>query len=461
MNMLNREGNSRASICKHQLSLDTKPEQNRNRRPVELESRRRRTRLESYLFLSFLSLYLCLIRIPSSKADHITNSSYKISSNKNTEKIGIGNTKTNNYNIHQSNYSPTQVTQVLLNVVKPKKLRKSRAPVEAEFAIKRRIVQLYELAKQELAQALAAKSTTDSPDDNQLNSDALGAERASMHLNHLGRVIEALNPKYIATERVRRVAFADPDDSGALVPLPDHLELPTEMQATEGGLVPDQGASQMLHLDFNETTKLVLDQLDELAARFSAQVSYSPAFIEQLQQTSDHAMTPVQSAFKRLLLCLNDSDQCDMGEKQQEQQIHLRRREMKTEHDADKGQLASELVSKALSDVSHIVGETDNHQIYVKSDAFPTPDLKRGLKETIARAKAAKLNHHSADSVHDQPTESQDGPDTQSASPHPVPKTSAKSSPQRLTNRLNLSAIRTKGIANFKLPKPSILNRNS
>lgn len=449
--MLNEKGN--ALLCKHPSRARCKSRQNRNK-PASLSCWKRLDGLLESRLLLFTFLCFCLSASKSSYGDdHITNSSYKISSNKNTEKIGIGNSKTNNYNINESNYSPTQVTQVVLNVAKPKKLRKSRAPVEAEFAIKRRILQVYELAKQEAARL---ETAPDIGHDNQVEHVGQGGGQALTHLNQLGRIIQALNPKYIATERVRRVAFADPDDPNALVPLPSQLEQP---QPEVEGVQSDR---QVLHLDFNETTKLVPDQLDQLTEHFNSLVSVSQDFIRQLELTPDETMSPVETAFKRLLLCLNDSrrDRCDMEPKQQQPEHHqqqtmlaLRRQESVTKHEHDDAELASKLVSEALRDVSHIVGETDNHQIYVKTDAFPTPDFKRGLKETVARAKAARLNRPPV--VHDRQGRAE-------TSPEPRPPSHANANlVAKKSSKLNLNAIRSRGLAHLRLNKPSSLKNIS
>lgn len=209
----------------------------------------------------------CLVA-SDSRQDEI-NSSYSVNSNTNTESIKIGNTKTNNYNIRESNYLPTQLTQVVVNVPKPKpkgKLRSSRPPTEEEYAIKRKIGDVYEQAK--------AEGSTD-----------------SLPFNHLGRIIKALNPKYIATERVRKAAFADSSNLAELGPLAD-MELPFSLK-----LSPVSGP--------------VTNQLDSLNDKFRQQVTWNQFFIEELENTGDGQLSPVQLAFKSLILCLDRPLSCN------------------------------------------------------------------------------------------------------------------------------------------------------
>lgn len=199
-----------------------------------------------------------------------TNTNLHYNSNTNTENIAIGNTNTNNYNFQQSSYLPTQLTQVVLNVPKPKKLRISRPPTEEEFAIKRKLLNVYDEARRD-------------------------TNGQSINFDHLGRILQALNPKYIATERVRRVAFGDPTDPSTLLPIPDVQPQPLStisLKAEDGSL------------------KGVTEQLDLLAQHFRSQVNWELQFAELLANTDDAQLNPNQLAFKRLLLCLTQPAFC-------------------------------------------------------------------------------------------------------------------------------------------------------
>lgn len=204
------------------------------------------------------------------------NDNLSVSSVESSETIKIGNTKTNNYNIQDSNFLPTQLTQVVLNVPKiGKKLRRTRQPTVEEMAIKTKILEIYELARQETAPAF------------------------SLHLEHLGRIIRALNPKYIATERVRRVAFADPRDPNALIPLP-------EFNPVQVDLALASGSPQ--------------DKLNSLATKFNELVSWNEDIVEELAGSPDASLEPSQIAFKQVILCLSGHPLCQQttGEPQAE-----------------------------------------------------------------------------------------------------------------------------------------------
>lgn len=205
------------------------------------------------------------------------------SKNTKTENIAIGNTNNNNFNFQKSDYTPTQLTQVVLNVPKPKKLRISRPPTEEEFAIKKKILDVYENARQE-AQVIN-----------------------SIHFNHLGRIIEALNPKYIATERVRRVAFGNPNDPTTIFTIPDVKPQPLSTISLK---VPRTTNSNNNDNDDDS----IFNQLNQLNKQFRSQVNWDLQFVNLLANTNDKQLTLEQLAFKRLLLCLTQTDFCPQAE---------------------------------------------------------------------------------------------------------------------------------------------------
>lgn len=226
---------------------------------------------------------------------------YKINSSTNTETVKIGNSKTKNYNFQESNYLPTQLTQVVLNVPKTHSriLRRTRPPTVDEFMIKRKILDVYDKAASELSGAFYGKEAN----LNGAVSSSLPASagvravngQKSLYFNHLGRILQALNPKYIATERVRDVAFADPADPNGPVQLPD---VPPQLLALELNL---GGTDETV-----KPVKQVSDLLLELEDKFRSQVSWDQDFIAALSETNDEQLQPSQLAFKRLLICLND-----------------------------------------------------------------------------------------------------------------------------------------------------------
>lgn len=190
------------------------------------------------------------------------NDNLSVSSSANSETIKIGNTKTNNYHIQGSSFLPTQLTQVVLNVPKiGKKLRRTRQPTVEEMAIKGKILEIYEKA-------------------NGMNS---------VYYQHLGRIIQALNPKYIATERVRRVAFGDPYDPNTLIPLPQYNPIQLELALVSGS---------------------PLDKLNLLASKFNELFTWDENIVDEFASLPDESLEPNQAVFKRVILCLSGHPLC-------------------------------------------------------------------------------------------------------------------------------------------------------
>lgn len=301
-------------------------------------------------------MLLLMLQTQFSLQDEI-NSNYQLSSNTNTETVKIGNSKTKNYNIHESNYQPTQVTQVVLNVPKAKKLRKLRPPTEEEFSIKKRIIDVYQQVERDAMDAMSApltllSSSSHPPDQEKQPQEARSAslepaeaaaetaqaitapellqhkqppspsshtenqqqqqQQLMLHLNHLGNILQALNPKYIATERVRRVAFADPSTLGEPDANSSKIHSLTQKLADEEHQHEPTSATVSLHLtassadksDWFTTLGTIADQLDSLNERFKQLIKWDQQFIELLANTADLQLDPTQLAYKRLLLCL-------------------------------------------------------------------------------------------------------------------------------------------------------------
>lgn len=227
----------------------------------------------------------CLIPTNSFQDEVTTTTNQKVNINNNQETIKWGNHKIKNYNFQESNYQPTQVTQLVLNIPKLNKLRAARPPTVEEYAIKNKILSVFEAAKRDFG-------------------------NQSIYLDHLGRIIKALNPKYIATDRVMRVAFADPADPDIRV-VPPESELPPptaehqkpvdNVQVSTGPGVSFQPAPLELNGDDEES---ITKQLDMLKDKFSEIVVWDKRFARKLTRIDDNQFEPSQVAFKRLIQCL-------------------------------------------------------------------------------------------------------------------------------------------------------------
>lgn len=242
--------------------------------------------LSSVILLLLIGSYLC---ISDSLQDDIT-STYNVNSNTNQETVKIGNTKYNNYNFQDGFYQPTQLTQLVFNVPKSKKLRKYRLPTEEEYEIKEQILNIYYAALRE-------------------------AGGNSLYLNHLGRILMALNPKYIATHRVKKIAFSDPSNPSSQFIAPEtelveqyrqdrlseeqaqQLEAPTSV-APEVDILKLTGANE------------AADRLKSVEERFRKSVEWDTDFADALQHVDDGQLDTSQFAFKKLIVCLNNPDLC-------------------------------------------------------------------------------------------------------------------------------------------------------
>lgn len=195
------------------------------------------------------------------------------------ETINISNELNNNYHIREANYRPTQSTQVVFNVGKlGKKLRKARPPTTDELAVKRRLISVYNEALREAQQA----------------------EGGKVHLQHLGRILKALNPKYIATERVFRTVFSDPAD-------PNLEVIPPELEGAEGSSEGEMADEDKIELGKEGP---VAQQLDRVADRFEQLVKWDQQFSSALADTPISQLSPRQIAFKTLFQCLAEPNSC-------------------------------------------------------------------------------------------------------------------------------------------------------
>jgi len=262
----------------------------------------------------------CLLLVGNTQQDEVTSTTNQnVEINNNHETIKYGNHKTNNYNFMEHKYSPIQWTQLVLNIGKAKnKLRKSRPPTFEEYQIKERVWQVYEKALAEIGDR-AHEST---------------------HFIHLGRILKALNPKYISTERVMRIAFADPYDPDSIPDVvPPELEpLDTDaMQQTqheysnierllESLVRTNGGGIGTVQPICEPTDKLILssaqdldsslaNKLDQLYDRFRTIVEWDKRFARDLFAIEDDKFSKTQLAFKRLIQCLTYPMSCGKNPK--------------------------------------------------------------------------------------------------------------------------------------------------
>lgn len=262
-----------------------------------------------------IGVYVLLVVISDSRQEEqqlssTTNQNVEINNTHDIKKFN--NHKVKNYNYHENKYQPHSQVQVYINVPKEKKLRVSRPPSVEEFALKQRIMQVYEAALDEI----------DEPTNN---------------LIHLGRIIKALNPKYIATQRVMRVAFADPNDPDVSVNSPESEVDSPQLDSfvgfgghDDGGLVqstslgPDDGhLSPVLSLSSESATPIV-DQLEDLEKKFTQLISWDQKFAMKLTQMDEKQLQPKLIAFKRLVQCVAFKALCYFGsEKKAKKQEQL------------------------------------------------------------------------------------------------------------------------------------------
>lgn len=212
----------------------------------------------------------------------ILNQRLSVSNREDT--LNIGNQHTNNYIVNKSSYKPSQKLVLKL----PKITRRSRPPTRKEFAIKQRLLETYNTVVSEVHK--------------RINGDKSNL----IHLEHLGRILLALNPKYIATERVRRVAFADPADPNITVVPPETLT-----DETEGLEKPQAATSQITRLADASDRESIMEQIDLLSDRFEKSVIWSKSFAQKLLKISDRKVSPRQLVFKRLIQCLSYPKLCN------------------------------------------------------------------------------------------------------------------------------------------------------
>lgn len=400
------------------------------------------TKLSSFkkVLLLFASLFVCLVfEVRHSFGDDI-RSTYNVRSNinTNTETIKIGNSKTKNYNIQESNYLPTQLTQVVVNVPKSKKLRKDRPPTEDEFMIKRKILDVYDEIKREFETAISlvnseaslnkqtqqqqqlkesensTKEKLESTNDLKTTLPAAKyaalvstANAASKHLNHLGKIIQALNPKYIATERVRSIAFADSNSNldaiaASFVPLSETFEAKQQQQKQQQQpklvsleLTGQQGHKEEEKDEAEKEKSLedfLSDQLDTLNERFRELFLWDQSFIEALENVEDEEFSQTQLAYKRLILCLNDPNLCVISTKlarhqheQQQQQQHELEQEQRREREREHQNQDQILDSDASSESDEEEEEEDENEIDELDETKRRSQSEEHKQEVVAR----------------------------------------------------------------------------
>jgi hypothetical protein len=257
----------------------------------------------------------------------VSNSNQNINVNQQQETMKFGNTKTKNYNYHENNYQPTQHIQVVFNVgkLKSKKSRTSRPPTAEEYAIKQQIMHIYEAALDGLA-----------------SWDVTAQNAGLAHLKHLGKILWALNPKYIATQRVMDVTFADPYGLQLDV-VPPELEFMQQLTKDDQLEQCEQAPRIELSIDGENSIQA---QLDRVADRFGSIVSWDETFEQELFRMPDRMFNSTQLAFKRLIQCLVQPAFC--------KHKFAAKKVLESEHDDHHQLQPNELVDRVVQSASEL-----------------------------------------------------------------------------------------------------------
>lgn len=194
-----------------------------------------------------------------------TSTKNKRVSQKKVENVNINNEENTHVSVKEKNKFNSQLAQIVINMPKQKILRKSRRPTTEEKNLKDKIVKLF-------------RHVIEHPED----VDAV---------NLMWIVIEALNPKYIATVRIWKIL-----NSSAMNPYVPAEPLPNPI-----------GSVERLELTGD---KPFSGQLAELAAKLKDLVEWDSELMEKLSNTADKQLAPVELAMKRALLCANNQHFC-------------------------------------------------------------------------------------------------------------------------------------------------------
>lgn len=227
----------------------------------------------------FLFIISCLVLASDSLQDEITNNVNTHNTN-NHRIVEVGNTNNEHYNFGGANYQPTQVTQVVFGKPKLAKTRKGRPPTKEELAIKHRILHIWTRAQYETGYS-------------------------SIYLRHLGRILDALNPKYISTQRVKNVAFADPNNPDVHVVPPESEHSDQIAAYVKAGEVAWPAFEPLKLVGKVESSPEMIEKLAELETYFKKFVDWDDEFVQSLKKIDNRQLTHVHSAFKHLIETLS------------------------------------------------------------------------------------------------------------------------------------------------------------
>lgn len=205
--------------------------------------------------------------VPMEESELKKNVNNNVNVTNNLKQIKVKNNEETNVKVKEKNKFNSQLAQIVVNVPKQKVLRKSRYPTTEEYRVQEAIKLLYKKVKK----LLKTENTRS--------------------VRKLDEVINALNPKYVATERIWKILFTQPWLRNDMPPLPDFSK---ELEP--------------LKLDADKPIGEQLDSVrDEVVKR---RIDWGLAFMEKLANTSDRELEPEQVAIKRMLLCLGNHYFC-------------------------------------------------------------------------------------------------------------------------------------------------------
>lgn len=233
------------------------------------------TKLTILLLLALASIHFVVGQEepePEAQADQdedaaTTNVNHNVNVTNNLKQIKVKNNEETNVKVKEKNKFNSQLAQIVVNVPKQKVLRKSRYPTQEEYRVQEGIKLLWRRVKK-----------------------LLSSEKTKS-VRKLEEVVNALNPKYVATERIYKILFTPPGLQNDMPPLADFSK-----------------QLEPLKLDAEKPIGEQLDLVrDELVKR---RVDWGLAFMEKLANTSDRELEPEQVSIKRMLLCLGNHYFC-------------------------------------------------------------------------------------------------------------------------------------------------------
>lgn len=289
--------------------------------------------MKSSIFLILVSVLVILCAINFNVKAEPRNVRLK----KQVKNVNINNEENTNIKFKEKNKFNTQTAQIIVNVPKAKVLRRQRRPTNEEWSIYNAIKNLFNSIK--------VRSGEDK--DTKL----------------LENVIDNLNPKYIATQRIYRLIFSP--DYQPFVPKP----LP--------GLA---GPIEPLKL---ETGGLIKVQMDEALDELKQAISWDMGFTEELANSDDKLLTPKEIAMKLLILCLSDDYFCPKPRNAKKRaENKLKKKNVSTILKRDP------LAESSSSKVDELVGRAESELNKDDSEIEDEPRMVRPKKKKASTSRA-------------------------------------------------------------------------